>query len=65
MFINNKDISTFSASLIDRQISTANINSSYDWLYGAPNGILLNQKHDFKTIQLTFYIDENYEDLAY
>ena len=65
MFINNKDISTFSASLIDRQISTANINSSYDWLYGAPNGILLNQKYDFKTIQLTFYIDENNEDLAY
>lgn len=65
MLINNKNIDVFSAKLIDREISTIYINSSYDWLSSALEGTLLNQKYDYKDIKVTFLIKETQEDLAY
>lgn len=65
MNINDKELSVFSAKLIDRTISTNGFNSVSDWLPGAVSGQLLFQSYDFKTINLTFLIKETNEDTAY
>ena len=65
MKINNIDLTTFSAELLDRQVSTSNIESITDWLDGSNTGYLLRQSYDFKTIKLTFLVKEETEDAAY
>ena len=65
MKINNIDLTTFSAELLDRQVSTSNIESITDWLDGSNTGYLLRQSYDFKTIKLTFLVREETEDAAY
>lgn len=65
MKINNIDLATFSAELLDRQVSTSNIESITDWLDGSNTGSLLRQSYDFKMIRLTFLVREETEDGAY
>lgn len=56
MQINKKDISTFSVELNDRKISTIPLTSNTEWGYSMVEGILVNQKQDFKTMELTFLV---------
>lgn len=65
MKINNIELSAFSAELLDRQISTANIDSITDWLDNAVEGTVLSQNYDFKSISLVFLVSEKSEDAAY
>lgn len=65
MKINNIQISNYSAELIDRQVSTQNIDSITNWYAGTNQGTLLRQTNDFKSILLTFVIKESTEDAAY
>lgn len=65
MKINNINISNFSAELIDRQVSTQNIESITDWFAGSNEGLLLRQANNYKSILLTFIINEQTEDVAY
>ena len=65
MLISGKNIETFSAKLLNRRIYTSYINSSYDWLSSAIEGVLLGQKYEHRDIELTFLINEKDEDIAY
>lgn len=65
MKINNINISNYSAELLDRQVSTQNIDSITNWFAGSNNGNLLRQTNDFKSILLTFLIKEETEDAAF
>lgn len=65
MRINNIEISNYSAELIDRQVSTQNIDSITNWYAGTNEGNLLRQQNDFKSILLTFLVTETTEDAAY
>lgn len=65
MRINNIEISNYSAELIDRQVSTQNIDSITSWYAGTNEGNLLRQQNDFKSILLTFLVTETTEDAAY
>ena len=56
MQINKKDISIFSVELNDRKISTIPLTSNTEWGYSMVEGILVNQKQDFKTMELTFLV---------
>lgn len=63
MKINKKDISIFSVELNDRKISTIPLTSNTEWGYSMVEGILVNQKQDFKTMELTFLVKgENEQD---
>lgn len=65
MRVNNIEISTYSAELLDRQASTTFINSITDWMDGAVDGIVLRQSYDFKSLKLTFLVTGENEDDAY
>lgn len=65
MKINGKNITDYSAKLIDRVCSTQNIESVTDWLDNSVEGILLRQDYEFKTMKLSFLVTENDEDAAY
>ena len=65
MKINGKNITDYSAKLIDRVCSTQNIESVTDWLDSSVEGILLRQDYEFKTMKLSFLVTENDEDAAY
>lgn len=65
MLINNIDITTYNARLLNRQIATAPIKSNTDWLDALNSGILLSQKHDYRVMRLTFLITAESEDEAY
>ena len=43
MQINGFDLTKYNAELIDRQISTANVITSSDWLDSAASGTILQQ----------------------
>lgn len=55
MLIDNKKLSDFNATLIDRVINTGNYNTTAEWVSGAPAGSILNQKKEFRKITLKFY----------
>ena len=61
MIVNEKDISIFSVELNDRKISTASFISNTTWGSSMVEGILINQKEDFKTMELTFLVKGNNE----
>lgn len=65
MKINGKNITDYSAKLIDRVCSTQNIESVTDWLDSSVEGTLLRQDYEFKTMKLSFLVTENDEDAAY
>ncbi len=65
MKINNIDISSFSAELLDRRISTNEITSVTDWIEGAEIGKLIQQKTDYKAIRLEFLVTGTSEKEAY
>lgn len=65
MKINGKNITDYSAKLIDRVCSTQNIESVTDWLDNSVEGTLLRQDYEFKTMKLSFLVTENDEDAAY
>lgn len=65
MLINDIDITTYKAQLLNRQIATAPVKSNTDWLDAVAAGILLNQKHDYRQLQLTFLVTAESEDEAY
>lgn len=45
------------AVLLDRELSTIQINSLADWMYEATEGTLLSQAYDFRTMKLTFLVE--------
>lgn len=65
MLINNIDITTYNAELIDRIISTAAVHSVTEWLDNAVSGTFLRQNRDWHNLRLTFLIKESNEDVAY
>lgn len=65
MLINNIDITTYNARLLNRQIATAPVKSNTDWLDALNSGILLSQKHDYRVMRLTFLVTAESEDEAY
>ena len=61
MIVNEKDISIFSVELNDRKISTSSFISNTAWGSSMIEGILINQKEDFKAMELTFLVKGNNE----
>lgn len=65
MLIDNKKLSDFNATLIDRVINTGNYNTTAEWVSGAPAGSILNQKKEFRKITLKFYFQCDTEQDVY
>lgn len=65
MLIDNKKLSNFNATLIDRVINTGNYNTTAEWVSGAPAGSILNQKKEFRKITLKFYFQCDTEQDVY
>ena len=65
MQINGFGLTKYNAELIDRQISTANVITSSDWLDSAASGTILKKGYDFKNIKLTFLISDEDEETAF
>lgn len=65
MLVNNVDITSYKAELLDRAISTTVVHSITDWMDEATEGSLLRQAYDWRNIKLTFLIREINEDQAY
>ena len=53
MKINNKELSLYSAELLDRQFYTTNVNSICEWSVHWVEGILLNQHSDYSRLYLS------------
>lgn len=64
MLINNIDISTYSASLIERSISNHEIVTVEDWLEGSPSPIFHREYSRYKTVELTILIETTTDKLA-
>lgn len=65
MKINDLELSTFSAKLLNRVASTQSIDNITNWFAGANEGEILRQARDFRTIKITVLIEEDSEDSAY
>lgn len=65
MKINNKELSLYSAELLDRQFYTTNINSICEWPDQWVEGILLNQHNDYRRLYLSILVSGDNEDDAY
>lgn len=65
MKINNILLSTFGATLIDRIIEPINITSELEWPLGATDGIIVQDKQEWKSIKLTLLVEGITEDDAY
>lgn len=58
MFVNDIDISTFKAELIDRDIQTVEVTIYDDWLRNSLNPLYLGKQEKFKAIKLQFQIED-------
>lgn len=63
MLINNKNISTFSATLIDRRFTNHEVVSVNDWLDGSPSPIFLREYTRYKRIGLDFIFEGTTEQI--
>lgn len=65
MTINGTNISTFSASVIDRKMTNHNIVNVYEWLDGSSSPVFIRDYAKEKSLTLTILIKETSDDEAY
>lgn len=61
MLINNINITTYNAELIERRFTNHEIVSVNDWLEGSPSPVFLRNYERYKDIELAFIIKGNTE----
>lgn len=61
MTINGIDLSTFSATLLSKQLTNHDVIQVYDWLDGASGPVFSRSEQQFKDISLTILIETSSE----
>lgn len=64
MLINNTDISTFNATLMLKDIQTADVVIYDDWLRNALNPLFMGKQEQYKQIKMQLFIDDATDEQA-